>query len=85
MKSAFRLKLGSSRYLGRTVEPISASSIAAAHWRPSRIAQTTSDWPRRMSPQAKTLDFEEAYFVVSASTLPRWIQRDAEFGREGRP
>ena len=47
-------------YRGRTVEPISASSIAAAHWRPSRIAQTTSDWPRRMSPQAKTLACEEA-------------------------
>jgi hypothetical protein len=37
---------------GSTVEPMSASSIDAAHWRPSRIAQTTSDWPRRMSPQA---------------------------------
>ena len=31
----------------------------AAHWRPSRIAQTTSDWPRRMSPQAKTLSSDE--------------------------
>ena len=29
------------------------ASTAAAHSRPSRIAQTTSDWPRRMSPQAK--------------------------------
>ena len=41
-------------YRGSTVAPISAASIAAAHWRPSRIAQTTSDWPRRMSPQANT-------------------------------
>ena len=29
--------------------------MARAHWRPSRIAQTTSDWPRRMSPAAKKL------------------------------
>ena len=35
-------------------EPIRNSSTARAHWRPSRIAQTTSDWPRRMSPAAKT-------------------------------
>ncbi len=34
------------------VDPISASSIARAAWRPSRIAQTTSDWPRRTSPAA---------------------------------
>ncbi len=27
----------------------------APHWRPSRMAHTTSDWPRRMSPAAKTL------------------------------
>ena len=35
--------------------PIRNSSTARAHCRPSRIAQTTSDWPRRMSPAAKTL------------------------------
>ena len=29
-------------------------STPRAHSRPSQIAQTTSDWPRRMSPQAKT-------------------------------
>ncbi len=40
-------------YLGSSVRPISASSTARAHWRPSRMAQTTSDWPRRMSPAAK--------------------------------
>ncbi len=62
-------------YRGRTVSPIRASSIAAAHWRPSRIAQTTSDWPRRMSPQAKTLAWEEAYRLVSAATLPRLSER----------
>ena len=28
--------------------------MAWAHWRPSRIAHTTSDWPRRMSPAANT-------------------------------
>ena len=40
------------RQRGRTLEPVSASSMARAAWRPSRIAQTTSDWPRRMSPAA---------------------------------
>ena len=43
-----------------------------AHWRPSRIAQTTSDWPRRMSPQAKILGTRG--LVVDrrcALTLPR--------------
>ena len=29
-------------------------STERAHWRPSRMAQTTSDWPRRMSPAANT-------------------------------
>ena len=43
----------SVRYRGSSVAPIRNSSTARAHWRPSRIAQTTSDWPRRMSPQAK--------------------------------
>ena len=49
---------GSAReiaYRGKVVSPIRYSSTPRAHWRPSRIAQTTSDWPRRMSPQAKTL------------------------------
>jgi hypothetical protein len=40
---------------GRVDEPIRYSSTARAHWRPSRIAHTTSDWPRRMSPAANTL------------------------------
>ena len=38
---------------GSSVTPIRASSTARAHWRPSRMAQTTRLWPRRMSPQAK--------------------------------
>ena len=40
---------------GSSLEPISIASTARAAWRPSRIAQTTSDWPRRMSPAANTL------------------------------
>ena len=40
---------------GNVLEPIRYSSTARAAWRPSRIAQTTSDWPRRMSPAAKIL------------------------------
>jgi hypothetical protein len=39
---------------GRVVVPIRNLSTADAAWRPSRIAQTTSDCPRRMSPAAKT-------------------------------
>jgi hypothetical protein len=45
-------------YLGSDVAPIRNSSTAAAHWRPSLIAQTTSDCPRRMSPQTNILSFE---------------------------
>jgi len=44
-----------STYLGRTLLPIKYSSTDFAHWRPSRIAQTTSDCPRRISPAANTL------------------------------
>src|SRR5258708_1740853 len=40
---------------GNVDEPIRNSSIERAAWRPSRMAQTTSDWPRRMSPAANTL------------------------------
>ena len=39
---------------GSSEDPMRNSSTARAHCRPSRIAQTTSDWPRRMSPAAKT-------------------------------
>ena len=38
--------------------PIRNLSTAWAAWRPSRIAHTTSDWPRRMSPAANTLSTE---------------------------
>ena len=40
---------------GRSLNPIRNSSTARAACRPSRIAHTTSDWPRRMSPAANTL------------------------------
>jgi hypothetical protein len=43
---------------GSDVDPIKNLSTACAHWRPSRIAQTTSDWPRRMSPAANTFGLE---------------------------
>ncbi len=43
---------------GSVVVPIRYWSIARAHRRPSRIAQTTSDWPRRMSPAENTLGSE---------------------------
>ena len=45
-------------YRGRTDAPIRNSSTARAHCLPSRIAHTTSDWPRRTSPAANTLSTE---------------------------
>ena len=39
---------------GRALTPIRYSSIARAAPRPSLMAQTTSDWPRRQSPAANT-------------------------------
>ena len=48
-------KRGSGFYLGSSVRPISALSMACAACRPSRIAHTTSDCPRRISPAANTL------------------------------
>ena len=41
-------------YRGKSDRPINHSSTARAHCRPSRMAQTTSDCPRRMSPAPKT-------------------------------
>ena len=45
-------------YRGKRLAPIRNWSIARAHCRPSRIAQTTSDWPRRLSPAANSLGTE---------------------------
>ena len=47
-----------SRQRGSSVDPIRNLSTACAAWRPSRIAQTTSDCPRRMSPAANTFGIE---------------------------
>ena len=65
-----------TRQRGRSDAPIRNSSTARAHWRPSRIAQTTRDWPRRMSPQEKT--FCTARLVVGDVGLDvaAWIERD---------
>ena len=43
---------------GSSEAPMRNSSTACATWRPSRIAQTTRDCPRRMSPAANTLPTE---------------------------
>src|SRR5690554_7443884 len=48
----------SSDLRGSSVVPIRNLSTACAAWRPSRIAQMTSDWPRRMSPAANTFGTE---------------------------
>ena len=45
---------------GRVDCPIKNSSTDLAHWRPSRIAQTTSDCPRRMSPAVNTFGTDVA-------------------------
>jgi hypothetical protein len=45
-------------YRGKSVFPIRKRSIDWAQRRPSRMAQTTSDWPRRMSPAENTFDSE---------------------------
>jgi hypothetical protein len=39
---------------GNSLDPIKNASTDLAHCRPSRIAHTTSDCPRRMSPAVKT-------------------------------
>jgi len=51
-------KVPAARYRGKFVVPIKNLSIACAQSLPSRMAQTTSDWPRRMSPAEKTLGRE---------------------------
>ena len=43
---------------GSVVVPIRNLSTACAAWRPSRIAHTTSDCPRRISPAANTFGIE---------------------------
>lgn len=43
---------------GRMLSPVRWMSMAWAAWRPSRMAHTISDWPRRMSPAANTCGSE---------------------------
>ncbi len=43
---------------GRSEAPVRKVSTACAHWRPSSMAQTTSDCPRRMSPALNTFSTE---------------------------
>src|SRR6266567_4183851 len=50
--------LRGAAYRGRVLDPIRNWSTARAHCRPSRIAQTTSDWPRRISPAANIFGTE---------------------------
>ena len=54
----FAGQVAASRQRGSVVDPIRNLSTACAAWRPSRIAHTTSDWPRRMSPAANTFGTE---------------------------
>ena len=50
----FKDNMSRKNQIGRLVVPIRWMSIARAALRPSESAQTTSDWPRRASPAAKT-------------------------------
>ena len=45
-------------YRASSLLPIRNVSIDRAQSRPSRMAQTTSDWPRRMSPAENTFGSE---------------------------
>ena len=54
------------------------SSIARAHCRPSRIAQTISDWPRRVSPAAKTLGTEVLVVLGVGRDIAPGVVLDAE-------
>src|SRR5437867_3286257 len=47
-------RLYSSGLAGRNVSPMRYASTPRAHSRPSQIAHTTSDCPRRASPHANT-------------------------------
>src|SRR5699024_3719258 len=65
------------RYFHRTADqrfvyPIRDSSTALAASRPSRIAHTTRDWPRLISPAAKTRGTEEAYPSGFVATFVLW-------------
>ena len=55
---AIRLVQIDTAQRGSVVDPIRNLSTACAHCRPSRIAHTTSDWPRRISPAANTLGID---------------------------
>ena len=63
---------------------MSARSTARAHWRPSRIAQTTRLCPRRMSPQENTFASLVRNHSESAETLPRGRDRPPRSSRPRR-
>ena len=75
-RSSGRQRFASLRYpgAGNSLLPMRNRSTARAAPRPSLIAQTTSDWPRRQSPAAKTPSTLVAKLPPSAakvSQLPR--------------
>jgi hypothetical protein len=68
-------------YQGRWVTPMRKRSHSRAAPRPSLMAQTTRDWPRRMSPAAKTPGTLVVNLPCSAFTLERASVSRANFGR----
>ena len=69
---------GETALSGRTVDPIKNKSTACAVWRPSRIAHTIRDWPRRMSLQAKNLRNRGLVADLIGLDVSARIERDAE-------
>ena len=67
---------------GRAGAVASQASTARAQRRPSSIAHTISDWPRRASPAAKTPRTDVANSAASA--LPRASRCDAELLEQRR-
>ena len=65
-------------YRGSTDDPIRNSSIERAACLPSRIAHTTSDWPRRMSPAANSLVDAGAIVVDVGLDIAARVELDAE-------
>uniref|UniRef100_A0A8W7PXV8 Uncharacterized protein n=1 Tax=Anopheles coluzzii TaxID=1518534 RepID=A0A8W7PXV8_ANOCL len=70
---------GPGRALGL---PIRYVSIWRAACRPSEIAHTTSDWPRRQSPAAKTFGFAVPYMPTVVLMLPRPSSSRSNTGKE---
>ena len=72
---------------GRSECPIRNASTSRAAWRPSRMAHTTSDCPRRMSPAANTFGTRRAVAAIAlggGAHVAALVARDAELLHQAR-